>query len=281
MTNFQENMIKKIKNNQQYSAEDYYKDGVLYCHKCNTEKEYITPKGNKIPCLCECRVKELKEEEEKIKKQDFIRNNKRHIEKEYRDIYLKDIDFLEEEYFFAEKFIDEFEKFQKMKLGLYIFGEVGNGKTTIASAIANELLEKQYKVLMMPSNIAISKINSGDGNNQDNINHFKQTLIDMDCIILDDFGATRETAYQLEKIYNLINFLYESRKVVVITSNITRKDLGNEEDLAKKRIFDRIIQMTYGCLIKRQGVRKDIAKENQKNVNEIFKRSVKNETFKN
>ena len=60
---FQEKMINKINNNQVQSNEDYYKDGILYCHKCNTEKQYKTPSGRIIPCLCECRVKELEEEE--------------------------------------------------------------------------------------------------------------------------------------------------------------------------------------------------------------------------
>ena len=157
-----------------------------------------------------------------------------------------------------------------MNTGLYIFGEVGNGKTTIASAIANELLERQYRVMMIPTNQAIYKINNGDGNTQENINHFKQTLLDMDLIVLDDFGATRETAYQLEKIYNLINFLYENRKVIIITSNITRKDLGEETDLTKKRIFDRIIEMTYGCFVRKAGLRKELAKDKQKMIKEIF-----------
>lgn len=264
-------MIKSIMNNQKTNDEDYYNEkNILVCGKCHTEKEVISLSGKKVPCLCDCRVKELEEEDKKIAKQDFIRNNIRYIDIEYRNIYFKDVNELQKEYHWSYKFVNEFETFKKMNTGLYIFGEVGNGKTTIASAIANELLEKQYRVMMITANQAIYKINNGDGNTQENINHFKQTLIDMDCIILDDFGATRETAYQLEKIYNLINFLYENRKVIIVTSNIARKDLGEETDLTKKRIFDRIIEMTYGCFVRKAGLRKELAKDKQKIINEIF-----------
>ena len=264
-------MIKNIMKNQKNNDNDYYNEkNVLVCGKCHTEKEYITPSGRKIPCLCECRCRELEQEEKEYKKKDFIRNNIRYIDIEYRNIYFKDVNELEQEYNWSYKFVNEFETFKKMNTGLYIFGEVGNGKTTIASAIANELLERQYRVMMIPTNQAIYKINNGDGNTQENINHFKQTLLDMDLIVLDDFGATRETAYQLEKIYNLINFLYENRKVIIITSNITRKDLGEETDLTKKRIFDRIIEMTYGCFVRKAGLRKELAKDKQKMIKEIF-----------
>lgn len=264
-------MIKNIMKNQKSNDNDYYNENnVLVCGKCHTEKEYITPSGRKIPCLCECRCRELEQEEKEYKKKDFIRNNIRYIDIEYRNIYFKDVNELEQEYNWSYKFVNEFETFKKMNTGLYIFGEVGNGKTTIASAIANELLERQYRVMMIPTNQAIYKINNGDGNTQENINHFKQTLLDMDLIVLDDFGATRETAYQLEKIYNLINFLYENRKVIIITSNITRKDLGEETDLTKKRIFDRIIEMTYGCFVRKAGLRKELAKDKQKMIKEIF-----------
>ena len=264
-------MIKSIMKNQKNNDNDYYNENnVLVCGKCHTEKEYITPSGRKIPCLCECRCRELELEEKQHLKKDFIRNNIRYIDIEYRNIYFKDVNELEQEYDWSYKFVNEFETFKKMNTGLYIFGEVGNGKTTIASAIANELLERQYRVMMIPTNQAIYKINNGDGNTQENINHFKQTLLDMDLIVLDDFGATRETAYQLEKIYNLINFLYENRKVIIITSNITRKDLGEETDLTKKRIFDRIIEMTYGCFVRKAGLRKELAKDKQKMIKEIF-----------
>ena len=264
-------MIKSIMKNQKNNDNDYYNENnVLVCGKCHTEKEYITPSGRKIPCLCECRCRELELEEKQHLKKDFIRNNIRYIDIEYRNIYFKDVNELKQEYDWSYKFVNEFETFKKMNTGLYIFGEVGNGKTTIASAIANELLERQYRVMMIPTNQAIYKINNGDGNTQENINHFKQTLLDMDLIVLDDFGATRETAYQLEKIYNLINFLYENRKVIIITSNITRKDLGEETDLTKKRIFDRIIEMTYGCFVRKAGLRKELAKDKQKMIKEIF-----------
>lgn len=266
------NIIENAKKNQKINENDYYNENnILCCGNCGDEKEFIMPNGAKVPCLCKCEMEKMELEEKLEKRQSFIRNNQKYIDNEYRDLYLKDIDNSSKEFDFAFNFVEKFEELKKLKTGLYIYGDTGNGKTTIAKAIANELFDKEYRVLMMSCNKAIQKINDGNGNTQENIVHFKQTLLNSDLIVLDDFGASRETDYQLEKIYNLINYLYENRKTIIITTNIPRADLGSEQNLTKKRIFDRIIEMTYGVLISGVGVRKQLARNKITEMEKILK----------
>lgn len=263
------NIIEKAKKNQKINDNDYYNENnILCCGNCHEEKEFVFPNGNKVPCVCKCEMERMENEERLERKQSFIRNNIKYIDSEYRDFYLKDIDNSNKDFDFAFRFVEKFDELKKLKTGLYIYGDTGNGKTTIAKAIANEIFQKEYRVLMMSCNKAIQKINEGNGNTQENILHFKQVIKDSDLIVLDDFGASRETDYQLEKIYNLINYLYENKKVIIITTNISRIDLGKEDNMTKKRIFDRIIEMTYGIYIKSVGVRKDLARSK---INEIEK----------
>lgn len=255
-------MIEKNKNNKKEN--DYYKDGLLYCGNCNTEKEFILPSGRKVPCLCECQAEKEKLEEEKEKLNTHIFYNKKYIDTDYQNVFFKDIENLNEYYKFANKFVDNFDEIKKTKTGLYIFGDTGNGKTYIASAIANELLHKGYKVLMTKNNDAIKQLNETS-------TYFKSLILEMDLIIIDDFGANRETDFQLEQVYNLINFLYSNKKVVIFTTNIPRIELGNEQNITKKRIYDRVIEMTYGIYLKNAGMRKNIANEKRKILEDLLK----------
>lgn len=259
-------MIRKAEMHK--CPDDYYKNGILYCGNCHTEKEFILPEGRKVPCMCECMEKKYHEEEEKDKLQDFIRNNVRYIDSQYRNITLKNINDIgiDKDLNFIEPFIENFIEFKKAKMGLYIYGTYGNGKTTIASAIANELLNKGYSVLMTPCNEAIRKISD-----KDNKPYFQQTLRNMDLIILDDFGTNRDTEFQNEQLFNLIDYLYSNKKCVIFTTNIPRKDLANKDNNQLTRCYDRIIEMTKGIFISRGSMRIKISREKQNKLDEILK----------
>lgn len=260
-------MSNKVSKNFENNQNDYEKDGLLYCGKCNTPKQFILPSGIKVFALCDCMQKEYEEKEKQMQKQEFIRNNKYNIDTQYRNVYMKDIFDIDtdEELKFIKLFIDNFDVFKKEKMGLYIFGEYGNGKTTIASCIANELLERQYKVLMTACNEAIRLFND-----KNNTEYYKQKLRTMDLIILDDFGSNRDTDFQKEQLYNLINYLYSMKKVIIITTNIPRKDLGERTDGQQSRCYDRIIEMTKGIHLKRGSMRIKISKEKQNKIDEIL-----------
>lgn len=46
---------------------DYYKDGLLYCGKCHTPKQYHFNKGflagRTVTCMCECEAEEYRKEQ--------------------------------------------------------------------------------------------------------------------------------------------------------------------------------------------------------------------------
>lgn len=135
---------------------------------------------------------------------------------------------------FIEHFEDEDSK------GIYIGGTKGTGKTRLAMMIANELALKGKKVLMIHTNEGI------DAYNDKNDEVFKH-LIDtkyFDLIVLDDYGTFGDIRFQTKQIYNFINAVYESGAIVIITSNLSRRDLRDEKDPMMARTNDRIIGMT-------------------------------------
>lgn len=96
-------------------------------------------------------------------------------------------------------FKDEPGKYPK---GVVFFGPVGSGKTFAAGCIANALLDRGVPVLMtnFPKLLALA----GDGREVSWTEEI-QKMQNYSLVILDDFGAERESEYALEKIFYVID----------------------------------------------------------------------------
>ena len=56
-------------------------------------------------------------------------------------------------------------------------------------------------------------------------------------------GVERDTSYSVEQVYNVVDTRARSGKPVIITTNLSLKDLENPPSLAYKRIYDRVLEM--------------------------------------
>lgn len=138
------------------------------------------------------------------------------------------------------KFIDNFNSFfQSQSKGIYISGPVGTGKSYLAAMIANEMADRGYIVYMNRINDAIEEFN--DFNNRTFANMVNNRAFNL--VILDDFGSSRESDYQLERLFNLIDSIYTAQIPLIVTTNIPISEIMAEMDIKKKRIYDRITQM--------------------------------------
>lgn len=61
--------------------------------------------------------------------------------------------------------------------------------------------------------------------------------------MIDDLGVERDTSYSVEQVYNVVDTRARSGKPVIITTNLSLKDLENPPSLAYKRIYDRVLEM--------------------------------------
>lgn len=137
-------------------------------------------------------------------------------------------------------FVNRFDDFfRPQHKGIYISGSVGTGKSYLASMIANEMADKGYSIYMARINDAIDAFN--DLNNKDLANRIKARYFSL--IILDDLGSSRTTDYQVERLYNLIDTIYNSEIPLIVTTNIPIGVLAKEQNLGLKRVYDRIIEM--------------------------------------
>lgn len=133
-------------------------------------------------------------------------------------------------------FVNRFDDFfRPQHKGIYISGSVGTGKSYLASMIANEMADKGYSIYMGRINDAIDAFN--DFNDKDLSNKIKAHYFNL--IILDDLGSSRTTDYQVERLYNLIDTIYNSEIPLIVTTNIPIGVLAKEQNLGLKRVYDR------------------------------------------
>ena len=108
--------------------------------------------------------------------------------------------------------------------GLYIFGEVGTGKTTLANALAREFAFAGYKVILTTTIGMLEKI-------QDTYGKEASSLLachgygECDVLVLDDFGKESASAWSVMTIFQIVNMRYESMLPTIVTSQYSPYEL--------------------------------------------------------
>ncbi len=115
--------------------------------------------------------------------------------------------------------------FDNWTRGIMLTGEVGRGKTHLAAAVANELLNRLYTVVFGNITNIISLIRSSYSRNDLQENEILDTLAAVDLLIIDDLGKENDSSYTKSLIYQIINRRYEDNGKVVITTNLNSADL--------------------------------------------------------
>ena len=252
---------------------DYQKDGLWYCGKCDTQKEFYLESGIKVVCLCKCEAEKRIQEEKKIALQSFLKKNENGIDLEFRNVTFADAYPNQKEYVDKlKKYVEQFDtgyNFKKKNVGLYIEGKVGNGKTMLAKMLANEMLNAGYTVVMMSIQSAVDKINNFDTKAE-----YKKKLESCDLLIIDDLGAEAQTDYVKSKVAEIINIRYQIHLPIVVTTNLERSRLASTKDnklpLELERSYSRLIECTYQMIVKENGYRIKIAEERKKELTKLF-----------
>lgn len=261
---------KQIKDNG-----DYLQDGLIYCGKCDTPKECkISFLGAEtiVPCLCKCGLKEREDTER------FIAEETRRVELQNRrgecfdnsslwnytfeKCKIKDDPLYET----CVKYAENFEKMTEEGQGLMFFGDVGNGKTYLAASIANELLEKGYTCRM--TNFATITMEMQDF--KVNKAAYVRELMNNDLLVIDDLASERDTEFMNENVLNIINRRYQSRKPLIVTTNLTADELKNPKDISKKRLYSRLMEMTIPISVHGKDMRREELKEKYNKFKELL-----------
>lgn len=150
----------------------------------------------------------------------------------------------------AYKIITDFERTEK---GLFFWGNPGTGKTMLSAIILTELIARYAlpgKFVKISRNF-FGKLKSTFHESSKLYGMssvIEQELADVDVLVIDDFGIQRDSEWEQETLYNLVDARYEKQRFTIFTSNNnpaeSMKDLSNGRILSRIREMCRIIELS-------------------------------------
>ncbi|MGI5892894.1 MAG: ATP-binding protein [Bacillota bacterium] len=231
-------------------------DGLLYCGKCHTRKQVRInlPDGTEVTphCLCKCEAEKAEKEKKDLEDRERLLTIERYRSVGFTDKELKKCRFSADDGInkyvtdIAKNYVDNFSEFKKAGKGLIFYGGVGTGKTFLASCIANELIDKCIPCCVTNFSRIVNKLTGMFEGKQEYID----SLNNFSLLVIDDFAMERSTEYVNEIVYNVIDSRYRSGKPLIVTTNLSKKDLDNPPDIDKQRIYSRIKEMCFPVEVK-------------------------------
>jgi DNA replication protein DnaC len=136
----------------------------------------------------------------------------------------------------VRNFVDDLEGRLGAGRGLWIFGDTGTGKTTLAMLVSKMALEAGHSVAIysLPKLLAHIRRTYDSEPGGDSYLAFFERLTSVDLLHIDDLGAEKRSDWVLEQLYALINERYEAQRSVLVTTNLPHEEL--EEQIGSRTV---------------------------------------------
>lgn len=131
--------------------------------------------------------------------------------------------------------------FDKQNNNLYIFGDVGRGKTYLLNSIAKEILDRNYSVLYMTSSRLFKFLNDYNWAFEEaRAKHQEQFdfILECDLLIIDDLGSEPSSKNDSANLFEVVNNRMIAGKPIIFSTNF---DETMFSEMYGDRIFSRII----------------------------------------
>ena len=109
--------------------------------------------------------------------------------------------------------------------GLWIQGDVGTGKTTLAMLVSKAALDAGRSVAIYSLPRLLNLLRESMDSEQGKLD-FLDRLTAVDLLHIDDLGAENRTDWVLEQLYSIVNARYESERAIVATTNLMPDELS-------------------------------------------------------
>lgn len=265
--NMEEFIEKMVARDKVRSGDTVNEAGILCCGVCGEERrreKYFQNLGKVclVPRSCACGRARAKEEEERERQALFLRRQRESLmERKYFDATFSN--FLENESNSmnlkqCRTYVKHFEEMSRKNRGLMFYGKNGMGKTYMAACISNALMELGESVVMMSLVGLVKRIQTMDFQEEGQRTLERWSRVGL--LVLDDFGAERCSEYVLEHVFHIVNSRYQGGKPMIITTNYDVQEFRHVSDVAKGRIYDRILEMCVPVQVLGRSFRVDKAK---------------------
>lgn len=129
----------------------------------------------------------------------------------------------------AIEYVSHFRERYNDGVGLYIEGTYGTGKTHLAAAIANKLIEQGIPVICKTSIAILEDVKNAFDHNEQQVLRIYKTV---DLLIIDDLGKEQCTEWSQAMLYGILNERYEDLLPTCITTNFGEDDLIRQMTLS-------------------------------------------------
>ena len=114
--------------------------------------------------------------------------------------------------------------------GLWFYGDVGTGKTSLAMLVSKAAQDAGRSVAIYSVPRLVAEIRDTYGSDSaDSYMRLFRRLCAVDLLHLDDLGAERRTEWVLEQLYSIINERWQNERSILVTTNITDLDQLREQ----------------------------------------------------
>ena len=129
----------------------------------------------------------------------------------------------------AQRYVRKLDERLDQGRGLWFFGGVGTGKTTLAMLVSQAALEAGRSVAIYSLPRLLSEIRETfESDLEGSYTNLMDRLTEVDLLHLDDVGAEKTSAWVLEQLYSIVNARYEAERAVLITTNLERAPLAEQ-----------------------------------------------------
>lgn len=277
-TNIIETMARNASQNSHREEGDYLnEDGLLMCGKCHTPKQcrFIAKwdgKEKKPYTPCDCARGRRKTEEQARQAQDMRIEVQRLRKLGFPDAEMANWTFANDDGTnknasnIAHRYVDNFAEMKKHGKGLLFHGPVGSGKTFLAAAIANELINQGHPCMVTNFARITNTIQGMFEGKQRYLDDFNR----LDLLVIDDLSAERNTSFMNEMIFNIIDSRYRSGKPLIITTNLSKEELMGQADTGRQRIYSRLVEMCFPVEVNNTDRRKRKARNDSADLRKLL-----------
>ncbi len=103
---------------------------------------------------------------------------------------------------------------------LYLYGDVGTGKTHLAAGAAIRLVERGYIVRVYRASDVAARFRAASQEGAGELERYTNRLKNTRVLVLDDFGAEHITEFVAAAWYDVLDHRYRTLAPTIITANV-------------------------------------------------------------
>jgi DNA replication protein DnaC len=141
----------------------------------------------------------------------------------------------------VRRFVRELDQNVDTGRGLWFYGSVGTGKTTLAMLVSRAAIDASRSVAIYSLPRLLAEIRSTfESDHGDSYVGFLDRLAAIDLLHIDDVGAEKTSDWVLEQLYAIVNARYENERSIIVTTNLDRDQLVEQ---IRERTVSRLEEM--------------------------------------